>query len=265
MPRPRVKRINESAMGYWRGSHRQRGSAGPIRPFQDVTRRHRGLGGEIDEVDRTIAAVGGGERLLDHRIGFGILRELQMCIDRKIRRMIVVRLDLKRRRVRGDGFLPKPDHGVDVRRHVPRVRHGRRNAGIAPRRRYSLLGKRREVVGVNEVVRHARMLRVLLEEFLQQRRGLDLIGVGEIAFRRRGLKRQRIIGLHLVVVGIALRHPLHRGIIGCQSGIHGDLVMVAEIGAQGLDPVALALRLRARQPALFRVRPRPPAPRLASA
>ena len=64
MPRPRVKRISESAMGYWLGVHRQRGSAGPIRPFQDIARRHRGLGGEIDEVDRTIAAVGGGERLL---------------------------------------------------------------------------------------------------------------------------------------------------------------------------------------------------------
>ncbi len=174
-----------------------------------------------------------------------------MCIDRKIRRVIVVGLDLKRRRVRGNGFLPKPDHGVDVRRHVPRVRHGRRNAGIAPRRRNSLLGKRRKVVGVNEVMRHARMLRVLLEEFLQQRRGLDLIGVGEIALRCRGLKRQRIKGLRLVVIGIALRHPLHRGTIGCQSDIHGDLVMVAEIDAKGIDPIALALRLRTRSPRFF--------------
>ena len=75
------------------------------------------------------------------------------------------------------------------------------------------------------------MSRVLIEEFLQERRGFDLIGVGEVAFLRRGLQRQRIIGLRLVVVWIGLRHPLHRGIVGCQSSIHGDLVMVAEIGA----------------------------------
>jgi hypothetical protein len=55
-------------------------SAGPVRPFQDIARRHSGLGGKIDEVDRTIAAVGGGKRLPDHRIGFGILCELQMCV-----------------------------------------------------------------------------------------------------------------------------------------------------------------------------------------
>ena len=92
-PREADQRIRHGILA---GSHRQIGRACPIGPFQDVTRRHRGLGGEIGEVDRTIAAVGGGERLLDHRLGFGILRELQMCIDRKIRRMIIVRLDLKR-------------------------------------------------------------------------------------------------------------------------------------------------------------------------
>ncbi len=84
---------------------------------------------------------------------------------------------------------------------------------------------------MNEVVRHTGMLRVLLEEFLQQRGGLDLIGVGEVAFRRRSLKRQSIKGLDLVVIGIALRHLRHSGIVGCQSSVHGDLVMVAEIGA----------------------------------
>ncbi len=138
-----------------------------------------------------------------------------------------------------------------MRRHVPRVRHGRRNAGIAPRRGNSLFGKRCKVVGVNEVVRHTRMLRVLLEEFFQKCCGFDLVGVGEVAFRRRGLQRQRMIDLHLVVVGIVLRHPLHRGIVVCQSDIRGDRVVVAEIGAQRLDPVALALRLRPGRPRLF--------------
>jgi hypothetical protein len=135
-----------------------------------------------------------------------------------------------------------------VRRHVPGVRHGRRNASIAPRRRNSLFGKWCKVVGVNEVVRHTRMLRVLLEKVLQKRRGLDLIGIGEVAFRRGGLERQRVKGLHLVVIRIALSHPVHRGIIGCQSDIHGDLVMVAEIGAQRLDPVAFALCLQPCSP-----------------
>src|SRR5881397_332565 len=101
--------------------------------------------------------------------------------------MIIVGLYLKRARVRGDGFFPKSDHGVDVRGHVPRVWHGRCDARIAPRRRNSLVSKRRKVVGVNEIVRYAGMSRVLIEEFLQERRGFDLIGVGEVAFLRRGL------------------------------------------------------------------------------
>ena len=75
------QRIRHGILGW---NHRQRGSASPVRPFQDIARRHSGLGGEIDEADRTIAAVRRGERLLDHRSGLGILRELQMCIHRKI-------------------------------------------------------------------------------------------------------------------------------------------------------------------------------------
>src|SRR5205823_8372590 len=54
-----------------------------------------------------------------------------------------------------------------------------------------------------------------------------------------------------VVVGIALRHLLHRLVVGAQAGIDVDLVVVAEVGAQRVYPAALAFRLRSDFAGLF--------------
>jgi hypothetical protein len=75
---------------------RERGSAGPISAFQHIARHHSILRREVDEVDGSIATVRRCDRLLGQRLGLGILRELQVCVDREIRCVIVVRLDLDR-------------------------------------------------------------------------------------------------------------------------------------------------------------------------
>ena len=120
----------------------ERRGAGPIGAFEHITRRHGVLGREVDEGDGAIAAVRRGERFVGQRLGLGVLRKLQVRVNREIRRVIVVGLDLDRRSVRRDRFLPQPDHRVDVRRHVPGVRHRRRDAGIAPRGGDALFGER---------------------------------------------------------------------------------------------------------------------------
>ena len=107
------------------------------------------------------------------------------------------------------------------------------------------------------------MLRILLVEFLQNTRRLELVGVGEVAFPRRGLKCQRIEDAGFVVIGITLRHPFHGGVVRSEPGIDGDLVVVAVVGGQGFNPVAFALRLcpdrtrlLERRPSRLRVGPR---------
>ena len=239
----------------------ERRGAGPIGAFEHITRRHGVLGREVDEGDGTIATVGGGERFVGQRLGLGVLRKLQVRVDREIRRVIVVGLDLDRRSVRRDRFLPQPDHGVDVRWHVPGVRHGWRDARIAPGGGNALFRERVVVVGMNEEMRHARMLRVLVVQLFQNCRRLDLVGIGRVGRRRRRLQGKRIEHLRLVVVGVALRQLLHRIVVGDEPGIDRSLVVVAVIGAQRLDPVALALGLRADLTRLFERGPgRPPHP-----
>ena len=95
------------------------------------------------------------------------------------------------------------------------------------------------------------MLRVLLEQLLQDGDRLELVFVGDVGLRGRRLQRERIDDLHLVVVGIALRHLLHRLVVGAQAGIDIDLVVIAEVGAQRVYPAALAFRLRSDFAGLF--------------
>ena len=143
-------------------------------------------------------------------------------------------------------------------RAAPPARY-RRSAG----RGDALFRERMIVVGVNEKMRHARMLRVLLVQLFQNCRRLALIGIGGIGWGCRGLQGERIEHLSLVIVGVALRHLLHRHVIGGEPGIDRGLVVVAVVGAQRLDPGPLPLcpgtdraRLFERGPAGFRLGPR---------
>ena len=58
-------------------------------------------------------------------------------------------------------------------------------------------------------MRHARMLRLALEDRLQDGRALELVGIGLVGRRSRSVERERVVDLRLVVVGIALRQLLH--------------------------------------------------------
>ena len=104
---------------------------------------------------------------------------------------------------------------------------------------------------MNDEMRHPRVLRVLLVELLQNGRRFELVGKSQIGFRRRRLQGEGIEDLGLVIGGVALGHLFHGPVVGSQSGIERYLVMVAVIGAQGLDPVALVLRLRPDRASLF--------------
>ena len=63
---------------------------------------------------------------------------------------------------------------------MPGMRHGGCDARIAPRGGNPFLSKRWVIVGMNEEMRHPRVLRVLLVKLLQDGRRFDLVGIGYI-------------------------------------------------------------------------------------
>ena len=81
-------------------------------------------------------------------------------------------------RVRIDRLLPVANAREDVRGHVQGVRRIGRHLRVAPCGRQALLGQRRRVVEVNEIVRDTRMVWLPIPDLLEDRRTLELIGVG---------------------------------------------------------------------------------------
>ena len=74
--------------------------------------------------------------------------------------------------IRVDRFLPHPEAGEDVRRHVQRMRHIGRDLGVTNRRIEPGLGKLRRVVAVDQVVHDTRMVRLFLPDLVQDFRRL---------------------------------------------------------------------------------------------
>src|SRR5262249_14339606 len=140
---------------------------------------------------------------------------------------------------------------------MPGVRHGWRDARVASGCRDAFARKRRVVISVDEEVRHAWVPWVLLVQLLQNGRRFELVGVGRVARLCGRLKRKCIEHLSLIVVWVALGQLLHRVVVGQQSGVEGNLVVVLVVGAQRFDPIALAFCLRADRARFLRALPKP--------
>ena len=176
----------------------------------------------------------------------------QHPVERVLRRVILVRGE--RLLVRRDRRLPHPDHRVDVRRHVERVRRRRRDLRVLVRGGHAPLRQRREVVAVDQVMRDARVIRILLVERLE-----DLDRLQEIVHRlviESLVQRQRVEDLRLDVTRILLRQGLHRLFVVLGAGVVVDPVVVLVVRLDRREPVALAFGLRADGlPLLDRVEP----------
>src|SRR5712664_5029018 len=122
---------------------------------------------------------------------------------------------------------------------------GRCNLGIASGGIEAFLGDRRIVVEVDQVMRHAGMLWLTYGDRLQDGRALELVGVGLVGWRSRGVQGERIIDLGLVVVGIALCQLFHGLGVSLHARTVIDLVVVGVHGAERVEVVALALGLGA--------------------
>ncbi len=182
-----------------------------------------------------------------------VLAELEVGIDHVILGVQIVADRLLRLRglhrgdVGIDRLLPVADAGVDVRRHVLGVRRGRRDLGVSVGGVEALRGSLRIVVEVDEVVRDARMPRQALGDRLQDRGALGLLGVGLVVQVGRGVERDGVGDLRLVVVRIFRRDLLLRVAERADALDMAELVVVGVHQQQRVDVVALALGLGAHR------------------
>ena len=93
--------------------------------------------------------------------------------------------DVVRADVGVDRFLPRADTRKCVGRHMECVRRIGREVRVLPRVRQRARRQGGNVVAVNQVVRHARMIGLQRVQPFENGRGLELIGVGLVGRQRR--------------------------------------------------------------------------------
>ena len=86
-----------------------------------------------------------------------------------------------------------------MRGHVLRVRRGWSDFGISPGRLETFLGERRIVVEMDEVMGDARMLRLALEDRLEDGCSFELVGIGLVIGRGRDVQRDGVADLGFVI------------------------------------------------------------------
>src|ERR1700730_6264219 len=100
--------------------------------------------------------------------------------------------------ISSDGFVPQAQTRENVRWHVQRMRHPRRNRIISSGRGPSTLGEGGIIVARDQVMNHAGMVWVLFPQLFQNGGCLQLLRQTGVA--RRGItdsqNRKSVAGLH---------------------------------------------------------------------
>jgi len=108
------------------------------------------------------------------------------------------------------------------------------------------MGDRGVVVAVDQVVRHAGMVRLLGKDLLQNSGGLELAGVRLVGRERSRVEGERVEDRCLPVIRIAKGELLHGFLVGESPSAVIDLVRVPVERLEPRDVISLALGLRSR-------------------
>ena len=197
--------LGEAIPGEVRGGRGQRRRVRPLAALERVARRDGGEGERACEVIH-VHLPGRGD-LLHEGPRLAVTAELEIAVHHVVVGVqALVRAETGLRPARGqrfrgglggraigvDGLLPAPHAREDVRRHVQRVGRRRGDAGVALRGGQALGRDRREVVAVDQVVGHPRMIGLLGEGLLEDAGGLELVGVGLVVGVERDVERERV-------------------------------------------------------------------------
>ena len=146
-----------------------------------------------------------------------------------------------------DRLLPHAEADENVRRHVQGVGRRRRNLRIGVRRVQSERRETRVIEAVNQVMRDPGMIGMLVEQPVEDRRRLLLIGVGLVGRDRHPVRDEleSIEDRRLVIVRKLRRQPLHCRFVGASARVEIDGFRVAIEERDRVDVGALARRVRA--------------------
>ena len=194
--------------------------------------------------------------MIEHGLGLRVLRHLQVgvgLIVEGVQRFADAAGLLRLRRrldVGGHRFLPQADTREGVRGHVERVGHGRRDVRVRARGRQRLVGQRRHVVGVDDVVRQPRVVRHLLVERLENLRGAQVLRERLVGGERGLIDRQRPEDPGLDVARILRGHRFGRLLVRQHPRSLRARVGAREQSGHGVDVALLARRRRSGRLAL---------------
>ena len=185
----------------------------------------------------------------------GILSSLEIPVDRIVERVQLVRAVVGCRslprvcdtRVVGppvgaDRLVPETQADEDVRGHVLRVRRGRRDPGVRPRRGEAVGGHDRRVGGVNDVVRETGMAGIAPVERIEERDRPTLLRESGIRARGRRHERQRVVDGDLDVPRQIAMEPRHRVGVRLEPDRAGHRPGIAIERRYGVDESLLAGR-----------------------
>src|SRR5262245_9568929 len=147
---------------------------------------------------------------------------------------------LLRRQIRLGRFLAHAGANENVRRHMQGMGDRRRDGGIAARRVEALIGQAGIIVIVDEVVRYAGVLRLLGEDFLQNRAADPLVSEALVIRVGGGDQRERIEDAGFAIPRMLLIDLLHGLRVGLGSGLWRALLVVRVVSGDGGDVVAFA-------------------------
>ena len=174
--------------------------------------------------------------------------------------LVVGRVHLETRRVvpgapgRGqvglDGGRPIAEAGEDVRRHVLRVGDGGRDPRVGVGGREPVQRQLGKVVGVDDVVREARMAGLLGQQLLQHGPCLDLVRVRLVGGRCGGQQGQAVEDRRFVVLRVPEVDLLVRLLPGAGAGRERHRLRVPEDDVDRAQELPLPVGSRAQGPGL---------------
>ena len=211
---------------------RKRRGCGPVSHFEWIQRGKMRLRGQVRIKSNAVHVIHLGHLIdfVHQGAGIGFASTLKVGIKKKIHgvKLVAFTSHVHGRRLAsgGDGrevgidvVRPQADSGKDVRRHVQRMRCGRRDLRVAACGGDAQLRQLRLIVTVDQIVRHAGMIRLDGEESFENRGGLLAVCERCIFVRLGSEQRERIERGRFVIVRIGLVHLLHRLGVGFGAGL----------------------------------------------
>src|SRR5437899_469529 len=180
----------------------------PIAAFDRIARRTDRQ--RVRPGDKGFREAANSAHLLDNSLRLGILSGLQIGVHQIIHGVqLVMRFiaglgSARRYGVGVDRLFPISDARENMRWHVLRMWRCRGNLRIPFSGIEALFGQGRRVVKMDEVMSDTRMMRLALENRLENAGALELHCIGLVARRSRNVERDRIKDLRFIVTWIGL-------------------------------------------------------------